>query len=101
MPSATYSSPSDTQTFQTSHLQKSQLTTQGKTSGPSEFVKVDRDQPSEPADNYYGDLRCKLTYLQDELNTLLTDKMQAEKKSKDMEEAEKKLLDGDDGDDDE
>lgn len=101
MPSAIYTSPVDSANFESSHLQKSELTTLGKTSGPSEFVKEDRDQPSAPAGNYYGELRCKLTYLQDELNVFLTDKMQVEKKSKDMEEVEKKLLDGDDGNDDE
>ncbi|KAH3680636.1 hypothetical protein WICMUC_000193 [Wickerhamomyces mucosus] len=96
MPSAQYISPDQELLFKTNQLDTSQLSTIGITSGPSEYVKIDRDQPSEAKDTFYGKLRCKITNLQDQLNIFLTEQMGKEKNDKDIVELEKKLLDGND-----
>lgn len=79
------------------------LTTNGKTTGPSEFVlsrgAVDRDRPSDAKDTELGLLRCHLTSLQDDINEFLTQRMK-EHGDAGEKEFEKKLLDGDDDDDD-
>lgn len=115
-PIASYVSPSCSKQFSTSDHPESHHTTNGRTTGPSQFVldagAVDKDMPSEPKDTYLGGLRAKVTTLQDDLNEFLTERMQLEssnsivkdansdnsKTQQQEEEFEKKLLDGADED---
>lgn len=53
----------------------------------------DRDTPSEAKDTPLGQLRARLTTLQDKINIFLTNKMKEEKYSKELKELEKKMLD--------
>lgn len=54
-------------------------TTNGKTSGPSDYVlnagQVDKDIPAEATDAPLGQLRAKMTTLQDKINIFLTERM--------------------------
>ncbi|EDO18538.1 hypothetical protein Kpol_2001p43 [Vanderwaltozyma polyspora DSM 70294] len=101
-------------------------TTNGKTTGPSEWVlnagQVDVDRPSDPRVKddvsgeltYLSKLRTNLTGLQDDINEFLTDQMELAKKKRiknekrEMQEQEKRiddeineLLDGGDGEEEE
>ncbi|CCH42975.1 hypothetical protein BN7_2521 [Wickerhamomyces ciferrii] len=95
-PSAIYSNPSTTKHFTINKTDKH--TTNGKTTGPSQFVLdagiIDKDQPSTPNQTYLGDLRSQVTTLQDDLNEFLTERMQRENSIGKEEEWEKTLLDG-------
>lgn len=107
-PTATYSSPTISKEFNTADHPDSHHTTNGRTTGPSQFVldagAVDKDMPTEAKDTYLGRLRAQVTTLQDDLNEFLTERMKAEADDKlareKQEEFEKILLDGDDEDSD-
>lgn len=84
LPSAEYTHDGEEsahKVFQAVKTDFSNLSTQGKTNGPSDYLVnsspdwVDRDVPSEPTDTPYGRLRCHLTTLQDEVNGFLTERM--------------------------
>lgn len=108
-PSAVYKTNGLQHEF-TTDVPRDELTTEGKTTGPSEFVMskgaTDRDKPSEAKDSAMGLLRCQVTRLQDDINEFLTRRMQQEASSKgdgitkeqEAEELEKQLLDGADED---
>ncbi|CUM62510.1 uncharacterized protein PRCAT00000061001 [Priceomyces carsonii] len=59
--------------------------TDGKTTQLSEFVinagGEDRDKPSEASNSALGQLRAKLTSVQDKVNFFLTQRMQSEKRN--------------------
>lgn len=84
LPSVKYTLDGDessTTYFKTEKTDFSNLKTQGKTNGPSEYLVnsspdwVDRDIPLAPTDTQYGRLRGYLTTLQDEVNGFLTERM--------------------------
>ena len=108
-PSASYQSPSISRQFHTAkdHPTQFQHSTNGRTTGPSQFVleagAIDRDMPSPGSNSPMGTLRAKVTTLQDDINDFLTERMGVEtmeKRGKE-EEYEKKLLDGADDDSEE
>jgi protein GON7 len=110
-PQGEYRNGETTKVFSTTDTPISQLTTNGQTTGPSEYVLnagiVDKDRPSEfNPQNPVSVLRARLTVLQDEVNGWLTEEMQREASESAgngaaVEEIEKKLLDGADSDSDE
>lgn len=94
-PSATYSSPDvPSKTFTVDPSNPRYQTTEGKTTGPSDYVlkagQIDRDKPSGPrvdpkdADSftYLSKLRMALTGLQDDINEFLTERMEIAKNKK-------------------
>ncbi|QLQ77940.1 hypothetical protein HG537_0A01870 [Torulaspora globosa] len=119
LPTATYCG-SDTKTvkFEVNPTDVRYQTTDGKTTGASPYVlnagQVDRDRPSEPRKDVngkitaLGELRARLTGLQDDINEFLTERMELAKGKKPrlakqeqrIESEIKELLDGGDGDDD-
>lgn len=122
LPIATYCGP-DTETvkFEVNPADNRYQTTDGRTTGASPYVlnagQVDRDRPSEPrrdADGKLtplGELRTRLTGLQDDINEFLTQRMELAKGKKPKLQADqakqeerieseiKELLDGGDGED--
>lgn len=73
-------------------------TTNGKTTQISDIVLKaggeDRDKPSEANDTPLGNLRAKLTSLQDNINIFLTERMKNEKESASSEkDIERRILD--------
>jgi protein GON7 len=102
-PSASYHAPTASRQFITD-IPVGELTTDGKTTGPSEFVlskgAVDKDKPSEHKGTPMGLLRCRITHLQDDINEYLTKRMKEQEGNKEEQEFEKKLLDGGDSDED-
>ncbi|CCH63114.1 hypothetical protein TBLA_0J01170 [Henningerozyma blattae CBS 6284] len=89
----TYSSPDiPNKTFQVNCNDAKYLTTNGKTTGSSEYVlkagQIDRDRPSGPRRlpdgqlTYLSQLRCNLTGIQDDINEFLTERMQIAKSKK-------------------
>lgn len=101
IPTGVYTHNGESTNF-SSDVPISQLTTNGTTTGPSEYVLkagiVDKDKPQEmDPKNALSILRARLTNLQDQVNSFLTTKMVNDQISK---ETETKLLDGADSDSD-
>ncbi|KAG7196026.1 chromatin DNA-binding EKC/KEOPS complex subunit gon7 [Scheffersomyces spartinae] len=75
--------------------------TDGSTQQISEVVTnaggIDRDKPSEHNDTSLGHLRARLTTLHDEINIFLTSRMKGGN-SGDSDDVERRVLDGDDDD---
>lgn len=97
VPVATYKSPG-TPEGHAFHPGDGPHTTNGKTTQISDIVikagGQDRDKPSNAEDTPLGQLRAKLTTLQDQINTFLTERMNNEKnRSNEENELERKLLD--------
>lgn len=92
VPTAEYVSPNDKQSF---HPGDGPHTTNGETTQLSDFVMKaggeDRDKPSDAKDTTYGQLRARVTTLQDQINVFLTDKMKQDKI--DDTEVERRILD--------
>lgn len=72
-------------------------TTNGKTTQISDIViksgGEDRDKPTAANDTTLGNLRAKLTSLQDNINVFLTERMQKAKEEKGSQEVERRILD--------
>lgn len=96
IPTAHYESPSEPKGYEFLPGDGPHSTI-GKTTKISDIVinagGQDRDTPSEAKDTPLGQLRARLTTMQDKINTFLTDKMKEEKASKDFKNLEKKMLD--------
>ncbi|CAH6721183.1 EKC/KEOPS complex subunit Gon7p [[Candida] jaroonii] len=90
-PIAEYSSPDINKTLTAGDGPHS---TNGKTTQISEFVTKaggeDRDKPTEASDSQLGQLRAKITSLQDNINVFLTQRM---KQVKDEGDIERRILD--------
>lgn len=91
-------------------VQRGELTADGTTTGPSPYLLdstngtyVDKDKPA-PLDlsNAMGELRGYVTRLQDDINTYLTERIQAssQEAGADVNNAEEDQDDDDDEDDD-
>lgn len=91
-PYAVYSSPQIPQkTFEVDPQNPRYQTTNGKTTGPSDYVlnagQIDRDKPSDPkmdpsnseVPTYLSKLRMELTGVQDDINEFLTKQMEVAK----------------------
>ncbi|QLL30374.1 hypothetical protein HG536_0A01910 [Torulaspora globosa] len=123
LPTAKYcGSDAETVKFEVNPADARYQTTDGRTTGASPYVlnagQVDRDRPSEPRRDAngkitaLGELRTRLTGLQDDINEFLTQRMELAKGKKPklqgnqakqeerIENEIKELLDGGDGEDD-
>lgn len=88
---ASYSSPTITKTFTADPTNPRYQTTNGKTTGPSDYVlnagQIDRDKPSDPKEDennkghltYLSNIRAQLTGIQDDINEFLTEQMEIAK----------------------
>jgi len=80
-PTATYTHRSLSKHFDIAQYPHTHHTTNGKTTGPSQYVVdagcVDRDMPSTGNNTQLSQLRAQLTTLQDDLNEYLTQRMQS------------------------
>lgn len=103
MPSAVYTSPSYLlKKFEVDPNDPHYQTTNGRTTGPSEYVlnagQVDRDRPSDPkmdpvnpdVPTYLSQLRMQLTGLQDDINEFLTKQMEIAKNKRVKVESDEK-----------
>lgn len=95
IPTATYMSPG-VPTGRKFHPGEGPHTTDGKTTQISEVVSKaggeDRDRPSPASNTPLGQLRARLTTVQDQLNVFLTERMKDEKGAGD-DDIERRLLD--------
>lgn len=95
IPTATYTSPAFPEGREF-HPGDGPHSTNGKTTQISEVVLKaggeDRDRPSAASDTALGQLRARLTTVQDQLNGFLTERMKEEKASADG-DIERRLLD--------
>lgn len=100
-PIATYTAPDIPQSLQLT-VGDGPHTTNGRTTQISDVViksgGEDRDQPTKANDTPLGNLRAKLTSLQDNINIFLTERMQQEKEKDQSKQAkqadvEKRILD--------
>ncbi|CAK7906215.1 EKC/KEOPS complex subunit Gon7p [[Candida] anglica] len=94
-PIAIYSSPSGEKEFTSG---EGPHTTNGKTTQISDIViqagGEDRDKPSEAKDTNLGQLRAKLTTVQDQVNQFLTQQMNRVKDAKtEADDIERRILD--------
>lgn len=97
VPTAVYKAP-DISEGKSFHPGEGPHTTNGKTTQISDIVikagGEDRDKPSDAKDTQLGQLRAKLTTLQDQLNIFLTQRMDNEKaKSQEEKDLERQVLD--------
>lgn len=97
VPTAVYKAPDITE-GQKFHPGEGPHTTNGKTTQISDIViqagGEDRDKPSDAKDTQLGQLRAKLTTLQDQLNIFLTKRMDHEKsRSQEEKDLERQVLD--------
>ncbi|ODQ82576.1 hypothetical protein BABINDRAFT_159136 [Babjeviella inositovora NRRL Y-12698] len=95
IPTATYISPDLKKDF---HPGCGPHSTQGTTTGPSDVVAdkgaIDKDRPTEASDSTLGELRARLTTLQDQVNVFLTDRMKlGAAKEEDDKDLERRILD--------
>lgn len=100
LPTAIYTAPGIERTFETGEGPHS---TNGKTTQISDIVLKaggeDRDRPTEAKDTPLGDLRARLTTIQDDVNEFLTQRMKS--KTEEEEEMERRILDGEEDNDSE
>lgn len=97
VPTAIYEAP-DISEGKRFHPGEGPHTTNGKTTQISEVVinagGEDRDKPSDAKDTNLGQLRAKLTTLQDQINIFLTKRMENEKnRTQEEKDLETKMLD--------
>lgn len=103
-PTANYTSPDKSAQI---NIGDGPHTTNGRTTQISDIVinagGEDRDKPSEASSTYLGQLRSKVTSLQDNINEFLTKRMAENKSSGNDNDAtndiEARVLDGDDSED--
>lgn len=97
VPTAIYDAP-DISERKEFHPGEGPHTTNGKTTQISDIVikagGEDRDKPSDAKDTKLGQLRAKLTTIQDQLNVFLTKRMEHEKsRSQEEKDLERQVLD--------
>jgi protein GON7 len=99
LPTATYTGPGvESKVFEAG---EGPHTTNGKTTQISDIVLKaggeDRDRPTEAKDSLLGELRARLTTIQDNVNDFLTQRMK--EKTEEEDEIERRILDGEDEND--
>lgn len=96
IPTATYSSPSESRPVEF-HPGDGPHSTDGTTTQISDIVikagGEDRDKPSAASNTPLGGLRAQITTLQDQLNVFLTEKMLNKRKLDEDDDVERRILD--------